>query len=127
MIASQTKYRTTHDEGWAEAQPEERDDYVIIPCSRKGKIYKHGTEMLGYLSPPNRKTQLLGKLLYVGCVAHQQGDWEFSVLFPPALLDEVAKIVGAYRRPTISAAQRAAMSGRMREIRAKIERKPPLS
>lgn len=123
MIAEQTKYRVAKDEGWLGAAMEERGDYLIIPCRRGGKIYKHSAALLGYLSPPGRKTKLLPRLTMFGCKVHQQGDFEFSVLFPPAMLDRVAGIVGARRRPNLSGAQRIAMGDRMRKLRSKTLKK----
>jgi len=118
MIREQIKYRVAKDEGWTEAALGERDDYLAIPCRGKGKIYKHGADLLGYLSPPGRKTRPLPRLLALGCQPHQQGEHEFSVLFPVVMLDPVAAVVGAFKRRHLSGANRDAAVERLRLARA---------
>jgi hypothetical protein len=67
-----------------------------IPCrvggypGRQAHIYEHSDSMLGF---SGADVVLRRQLLRLGCVSHQRGDIEFSVLFAPSLFPTVARIV----------------------------------
>jgi hypothetical protein len=71
---------------------DERDDHRLVPCrkGRRGHLYVHGPTLIGFTGTG---LKLRRALLALGCKAWQTGDEEFSVVFPPESLDQVAKLV----------------------------------
>jgi len=104
------KYRTRHAPEY-DIDPEDRAWHTEIPCAKSGgggHIYTHGPGRLGYMGSQHcRKRQILK---IPGVEIGQEGDQEFTALFPIELLDRVAKVVGAIKRKHLTAAHRAKLA-----------------
>ncbi len=87
-----------------------------LPCSGGITIYPHGRTILAVEVDyhPGIARQLRG----LGLAVHQRGDCEWTFLFDVADFDAVARIVRPYRRPRLSAEERARRRGRMTRLRS---------
>jgi hypothetical protein len=89
------------------------EDREAVIKGRHGQIYFHSDGVFGVLLMPNRPRPRLWpgarrRLEAAGCVVHQDGDREGSVLFDPANAKQcrlVVKVVGAKRKRIPSPAQ----------------------
>ena len=75
--------------------------YYQVPC-RYGHIYVHGADSLGAFTDRSKVRTRLAKLGRV----HQNGDVEMTVVFDPCKLDEVASLLQAKKRRTLSESER---------------------
>ncbi len=121
FLTEQKNWRVEHGEGWAEAgKYGDQDCFDVVRCRAGGLIYTHSDSMLGYLSPPNKARRGLFELLVaMGCEPHAVGDLEFSVIFPHALLDSVAKRVGARKKRRLNPELKASAAKRLAKFRFK--------
>lgn len=71
----------------------------MIP-GKYGRIEYHDGHTLAVYGTSMR---LLGKLLAAGAMNHQMGDGEYRLLFDPALLPAIARVMKAHRRPVLAA------------------------
>jgi hypothetical protein len=82
----------------------ERPWHVLIPA-KHGHIYVHGENTLGAFTDAPNVAAILRTL--PGVAPHKRGDREYSFLFPPDYLEQVAQVLHARRRRRLSEATRA--------------------
>lgn len=111
------KYKIRLDESY-EADQGGKEWYYQIEC-RKGHVYVHGKNLLGAYVKGGK---MVSKVRAIpGTKIHQNGDGEATFVFPPELLDQVADVIQARRRPRLTDEQRAAKSKLMlTQIRPKL-------
>lgn len=97
-------YRISREET-AKVAGQTREDRMWlyrIPC-KYGHIFVHGVDRLGAYCG---RVGVIKRLVALdGVTIHQRGDREVSVTFPPSMLDSVADVLRAKRRPVRSPAQ----------------------
>lgn len=98
------KYRITWDES---RQRLERDPWLQRIPGRLGHVYPFGPTSLAVWTDRDRRIR--GRLERLGCELWQDGEDEATFIFPLPLLAKVAKVVGLYRRPRLTAAQHKAL------------------
>ena len=108
------RYRLTLDpSAEADSCRAERASYHRIPC-KHGFVSPHGPTLLaGY-----GVGRIVARLIAIpGVRIHQRGDHEARVLFPAALLDAVADVLKARRRPALSDKERQRRAERLKSLR----------
>lgn len=106
VFGPDSKYKTLRDDAWADSGVDDRCWLLTIPCkvgSAGANLYIHGITppVIGYTGSG---AGVRRKLLAIpGVVSHQNGDVEFSVKFPPELLNKVAKVVKPRTKRVLSA------------------------
>lgn len=103
------KYKIRLDESY-EADQGGKEWYYQIPC-KHGHIFVQGKSELGVFTNKPNINKFLKEIS--GLRKLQIGDKEFSYGFPPELMDQVAEVMRARRRPRLSDEQRQAMSDRI--------------
>jgi hypothetical protein len=116
-------YRITLDESAAIPGQSREDRLWLYQIPGKfGHVYVHGAEGLGaYASRAGRLHRLLA---IPGVQLHQRGDGEGSVIFPVALLPQIAEILQLRRRPVISDERRQELRSRMASVRESLVKRP---
>ena len=75
------------------------EGYPVIP-GRYGRIEWHAVELLAVYSD---RPYVFKRIWAIpGVMKHQTCDWEMRALFPPEVLPQVAKVIQARRRRTLS-------------------------
>lgn len=97
-------YRVDREEGYDLQPRAERPWYYRLLC-RHGHVYLHGEQLLGATTSKARVGALLRAV--PGVRAHQQGDRECTVTFPPVLLGLVLEVMRPYKRRVLNPEARA--------------------
>lgn len=108
------------DDGTDDSERAERVWCLTIPAVY-GEVYPCGNN--GDLAVWTASQRIARKLAALGLRVVQRGD-EVAFRFPPARLDEVARIIQARRRRRVSPEQAAILAARLRAARSKAVSSP---